>query len=160
MKKILLTTIMLAASYALAAEPAPAPAPTIVGKWNLTSRACTSNATINDGVKIGADTVAIDNKADNTFEYSMTVGGCLTTVKGAYVADGMKVDYTTATSQGCKDADAHPMVDTYTTFYAYLSDTEAVTVTTGDKAAMSCPAGDALVMHFSKEVPTPAPVQP
>lgn len=165
MKKILVSTIVLAASYALAADPAPptnpAPAPTIVGNWNLTSRACTSNAPINDGVKIGTDTVKVENKGDNTFSYVTNIGGCETTVTGTYMADGMKVDYTTATSQSCKDASPAPMVETMSIFYAYLSDTEAVTVTTGDKAAMSCPAGDALVMHFDKDTgampPAPQP---
>lgn len=161
MKKILVSTIVLAASYAVAATPAPAPQPTLVGNWNLTSRACTSNAPINDGVKIGTDTVKVDNKADNTFSYVTNIAGCETTVTGTYAADGMKVDYTTATSQSCKDTAPAPMVETMSIFYAYLSDTEAVTVTTGDKAAMSCPAGDALVMHFDKDTgsmpPAPKP---
>lgn len=161
MKMLLLTTIVLAASSTFAADPAP-PAeptkPTLVGNWNLTSRDCTSNAQINDGVKIGADTVKVENKEDNTFSYKTNINGCETTVEGTYQADGMKVDYTTATSKGCKDANPTPLVEKMSVFFAYLSDTEAVTVTTGDKAAMSCPAGDALVMHFEKEeAPAPTP---
>ena len=157
MKKILLTTIVLATSSAFAMYAEPAPSPTIVGNWNLTSRACTSNTQINDGVKIGTDTISIENKDDNTFSYKTNIGGCETTVLGTYAADGMKVDYTTVTSQSCKDAAPTPLVEKMSVFFAYLSDTEAVTVTTGDKASMSCPAGDALIMHFNKNVPAPAP---
>ncbi len=160
MKKILVSTIVLAASYALAADSAPAPQPTLVGHWNLTSRACTSNAPINDGVKIGTDTVKVENNADHTFSYVTNIAGCETTVNGVYAADGMKVDYTTATSQSCKDTAPAPMIETMSIFYAYLSDTEAVTVTAGDKATMSCPAGDALIMHFDKDpgsAPAPQP---
>lgn len=157
MKKILLSTMILAASSAFAADPTPpAPAePSVVGNWNLTSRACTSNAAINDGVKIGSDTISVENKDDNTFSYKTNIAGCETTVMGTYKVDGMKVEYTTATSQSCKDTAPAPMVETMSVFFAYLSDKEAVTVTTGDKAALSCPAGDALVMHFDREVPTP-----
>lgn len=145
MKKILLP-LLLTASYAFADETPPEP--TIVGNWNLTSRACTSNTPINDGVKIGTDTVSVENKADGTFEYKTNFAGCAGTLTGTYVADGMKVDYTTATSQSCKDAAPTPMVASISIFYAYLSETEAVTITTGDQAAMSCPAGDALILHF------------
>lgn len=159
MKTLLISTLVLAASSAFAAAPTPT-TPSIVGKWNLTSRACTSNAQINDGVKIGTDTVKVENKDDNSFSYTTNIGGCETTVMGTYKADGMKVDYTTTTSKSCKDTNPSPLKETMTVFYAYLSDTEAVTVTTGDKAAMSCPAGDALVMHFEKEgtnPPSPTP---
>src|SRR5207253_6999416 len=105
-KTILLTTVLLAGSYGFAADPTPptpAPAPTVQGDWNLTSRACTSNAAINDGIKIGQDSVSVSNKADNTFEYKMNVAGCETTVSGTYVVDGMKVTYTSVASKGCKD---------------------------------------------------------
>lgn len=157
MKTLLITTLVLAASSAFAADPTPTE-PSVVGKWNLTSRACTSNAQINDGVKIGTDTVKVENKGDNSFSYTTNIGGCETTVMGTYKVDGMKVDYTTATSKSCKDANPSPMVETMSVFFAYLSDSEAVTVTTGDKAAMSCPAGDALVMHFDREeAPAPTP---
>jgi hypothetical protein len=147
MKTIILTTVLLAASYGFAAGE-----PSLEGTWELTSRACTSNAQINDGVKIGQDKIAVTNNADNSFQYKMDVGGCETTMIGSYVVDGMKVTYTTASSQSCKDATPVPMIDTHTIFFAYLSATEAVTVTTGDKAAMSCPAGDALVMHFDRAI--------
>ncbi len=145
MKKIIFTGILLAASYGFAA------APSIQGTWELTSRACTSNAQINDGMKIGQDSVYISNNADNTFQYKMTVGGCETRVTGVYTVDGMKVTYTSASSQSCKELNPVPMNDTHSVFFAYLSDKEAVTVLTGDKAAMSCPAGDALLMHFDKQ---------
>jgi len=151
MKKMILTTVLLAASTGFAADP------TIEGTWNVTSRACTSNAAINDGVKIGVDKLSVIQNADKTFEYKMNVGGCETIVKGTYVQDGMKVTYSSLTSQSCKDANPVPMIDSYSLFIAYLSDTEAVTVTTGDKAAMVCPAGDALVVHYAKEAPAPTP---
>jgi hypothetical protein len=152
MKKILFSTIALAASYTFAAGTPPQQ-PSLVGTWDLTSRACTSNAPINDGVKIGTDKISVEQKADNTFSYVTNIGGCQTTINGTYVADGMKVDYTTVTSQSCKNKAPTPMVEKMSLFFAYLSDTEAVTVTTGNKAAMSCPAGDALVMHFNKIMP-------
>jgi len=151
MKKMFIATLLMTvSSYGFAADPAPEPS--VLGKWELTSRDCTSNAKINDGIKIGEDKIEITNNSDNSFEYSLNVGGCLTIVKGTYTVDGRKVDYTSTTSQSCKDAAPTPMVDTQSMFVAYLSGTEAVTVTTGDKAAMSCPAGDALIMHFMKEV--------
>jgi hypothetical protein len=155
MKKIFFATVLLATSYGFAADPAPAPEPSIQGTWNLTSRACTSNALINDGVKIGQDTIAVTNNADNSFQYKTNIGGCETTVNGTYMLDGMKVTYTSTSSQSCKETAPVPMTDTHSMYVAYLSDLAAVTVTTGDKAAMSCPAGDALVMHFDKAPATP-----
>lgn len=158
MKKILLTTVMFAAAYAYADAPpaTPAPAPTVIGTWNMTTRACTSNAAAHDGMKAG-DTIVLKNNDDNTFELTSTMGGCATDMKGAYAVDGMKVDYTSATSQSCKDADAQPLVGTVSVYFAYLSDTEAVTVQTGDSAAMVCPQGDALITHFNKDTGAPAP---
>lgn len=149
MKKVILTSVLLATSYGFAADPAPS----LEGTWNVTSRACTSNAAINDGIKIGEDKLSVSQKADNTFEYKMIVGGCETVITGTYMLEGMKATYTTMTSKGCKDMMPVPMVDTYVTYFAYLSATEAVTVTTGDKAEMSCPVGDALVIHYAKEEP-------
>jgi hypothetical protein len=157
MKKMILSTVLLASSIGFAAPPAPAPEPSLEGTWNVTSRACTSNAAINDGVKIGQDKLSVTQNADKTFEYKMNVGGCETTVKGTYAVDGMKVTYTALTTQGCKDNAPKPMSETFSSYVAYLSATEAVIVTTGDKAAMVCPAGDALVVHYAKEGATPTP---
>lgn len=155
MKKIILTTVLLAASYGFADEPTPpepAPAPSIQGVWELKSRACSSNAEINDGLKLGPDSIYVSNNADNSFQYKMNVGGCETNVTGTYLVEGMKVTYTSASSQSCKEAAPVPLAETVSVFFAYLSDKEAVTVHTGDKAAASCPAGDALIMHFDRVV--------
>lgn len=155
MKKILFTTVLLASSYTLAMRSAPPeqpePVQSIEGVWNVKSRACTSNAPINDGVKLGQDKISIHQKPDKTFEYKMNVGGCETIVTGTYVQEEKKVTYTSKTSKGCKDANPVPLNESFSTFFAYLSQSEAVTVTTGAKAAMLCPAGDALVLHFTKE---------
>jgi hypothetical protein len=154
MKKLIFTTILLTASFGFATgAPTPAPKPSIQGTWQLTARACTSNALINDGLKLGPDSVFVTNNNDSSFQYKITVGGCETLVTGTYAVDGMKVTYTSASSKSCKDVNPVPMADTRSVFYAYLSDKEAVTVTTGDKAAMSCPAGDALIMQFIKMTP-------
>ncbi|HEY8271199.1 MAG TPA: lipocalin family protein [Pseudobdellovibrionaceae bacterium] len=156
MKKIIFTTVLLAASYGFAAQPAPAPqpapqTPSLEGTWQLTSRSCSSNAQIKDDLKIGQDSITLTNNPDKTFQYQLVMGGCETKVTGSYTAEGMKVTYKSATSQSCKDANPIAMSDSYPVFFAYVSDKEAVAIMTGDKAQMSCPAGDALIMHFNKQ---------
>lgn len=159
MKKLVFSTVMLAASYSFAfAEPTQPIA--IEGTWNVTSRACTSNAPVKDGVKIGTDTISITQNKDMTFELNSNVGGCETVTKGTYKVDGMKIDYTAKTSQGCKDKAPVPVNEKQSMFVAFINGNEAVTVSTGDMAAEACPAGDALVTHWTKESATPPPVCP
>lgn len=152
MKKMIFTSVLLAATYAFAGQPAPQPEPSIEGNWQLTARACSSNAQINDGLKIGQDTVTLLNKPDQSFEYQVTMGGCATKVVGTYSVEGKKITYKSTSSQSCKDANPVPLTETQSIFLAHLTDKEAVAVITGDKAQMSCPAGDALIMSYTKEV--------
>ncbi|MGZ3745291.1 MAG: lipocalin family protein [Pseudobdellovibrionaceae bacterium] len=155
MKKFILSSVLLAASYGFAAEPAPAPAPSLEGTWELTSRACTSNAEIKDGLKLGQDSIIVSNNPDGSFQYKLNMAGCETVIQGTYTAEGMKVTYKATSSQSCKDANPVPLSESHPAFFAYLSDKEAVTVLTGDSAAMSCPKGDALIMHFNRQQPKP-----
>ncbi|WP_413291163.1 hypothetical protein [Bdellovibrio sp. HCB337] len=165
MKKLIFSSVLLAAAIGFAADPPADPPttpaePSIEGTWNVTGRACTSNAQLKDNIKIGTDTLSMTNNADMSFEYKTNIAGCETVMKGTYVKDGMKVDYSATSSQGCKDTAPVPMNETHSMFIAHLSDTEAVTVATGDMAEMSCPAGDALVVNWAKDGATPTPPTP
>jgi len=150
MKTILLSAALLAASYSFAATPASV-LDDMEGTWNVKSRACTSNTPINDGIKLGQDKISVTHKADKTFEYKTNIGGCETIVKGTYELDNMKATYNSNSYQGCKDANPSPRNESFSIYIAYLNEDEAVTVATGEQAAMSCPAGDALVVHYTKE---------
>lgn len=151
MKLILLSTVLLSASLCFAVEP-PA-APTLNGTWNLVERSCSSNSVPKDGMKIGTDTMAITNNNDKTFTSRATLGGCETVMNGTYTVDGMLVTYTAMSSQSCKDVAPVPMSESHSLFFAYLSDAEAVAISTDAKAEISCPPGDALVLRFQKVQP-------
>jgi hypothetical protein len=156
MKKALLSTLLLfAASYGFADAPAPAPAPTIVGTWNLTGLECSSGTPVSGGIKIGEDTMKGTFNADNTASYASKIGGCDMTAKGTYKLEGSLLTTTITEGQSCKDTAPVPMNETKSVFVAHMGEAEIVTVATGKDAAAVCPAGDALVSHFAKEVVTP-----
>jgi len=154
MKTALLSTlVLLAGVYANAADPVDPPAaPSIVGTWSLSALACSSGAPLSGGIKIGEDTMKATFAENNTFSEMATVAGCDMAAKGTYKLDGNILTTTVTEAKTCKDVNPVPMNETKTCFVAHLSDTQAVSVTTGDKAAAVCPAGDALISTFTKDV--------
>lgn len=145
MKKSIFTVAMLFfGSHAFATTIQP----TILGDWNLNNRACTSNTPINDGVL----KITVKFNDDKTFVLKRLVADCETEIKGTYNVEGMKVIFTSATSQSCTQTAPQPMIETYSMYAACHTDTELILVATGSKAA-ACPTGDALILSYERIQP-------
>jgi len=141
MKKLfLLVYVLFAGSLALASTETE-----IIGEWNLGSRACTSNTPIQDGVQ----GINVTFNTDKSFELLRTVANCETKIKGTYAVEGMRIIFTSATSQSCTDTSPQPMPETYSMYAAYLGLMDMVLVATGSKAA-ACPAPDALILNYER----------
>jgi hypothetical protein len=141
-KLFLAAAMILVGSYALAAQP------TILGEWNLSSRACTSNTPLNDG----AVQINVVFNVDSTYVLKRTAAGCQTEIKGTYAVEGRKVVFTSVTAQNCTDTFPQPMPETYSMYAAYHSEAELVLVATGNKA-VACPSTDALILNYEKVQP-------
>lgn len=149
MKKIFLLTAILFGPYSLAVgQKVVSRQPTVLGEWNLESRACTSNTPLNDGLV----QINVRFNSDNTFELKRIAAGCQTEIKGTYAVDGRKINFMSVTSQSCNDTSPVPMPETYSMYAAYINDTDLVLVATGTKAA-ACPASDALILNYQKIQP-------
>ena len=158
MKSMLLSTMVFFAatySFADAPAPAPAPAPTVVGTWDLTSLECSSGVAVSGGIKVGQDTMKVTFGQDQSFASSSVVAGCDMMAKGTYVVNGNVLTQTITQAQTCKDANPVTMNESKSVYIAYLGDTEGVSVTTGKDAAAVCPAGDALISRYTREVAPP-----
>lgn len=141
MKKVFLAfMILLAGSLASASTET-----TILGDWHLSSRACTSNTPINDGVV----KINVTFNADKSYILHRQVADCETEIKGTYGVEGMRIIFTSATSQSCTDTSPQPMPETYSMYAAHLTDTNLVLVASGSKAA-ACPAPDALILNYER----------
>ena len=152
MKQVFLAALIFLGSYTLARAGNKLLAPdqtSVLGEWDLTSRACTSNTPLNDG----AVQINVRFNDDETFELKRIVAGCQTEIKGTYAIDGRKINFMAVTSQSCNDTSPQPMPDTYSMYAAYLNETELVLVATGTKAA-ACPATDALILNYEKLQPS------
>lgn len=152
-KAFLSTMVFLAGSYALAADPAPAP--TVVGTWNLVSAECTSGTPLSGGIKIGQDVMTATFAEDQSAHFNAKIAGCDMVARGTYKVEGSILTATMSEAQSCKDATPLPVNETKKFFIAYLNEQEAVIVTTGPDAAAMCPAGDSMVSHYSKIAPLP-----
>lgn len=151
MKKITLAAMIFLGPYVLAKDtnqPLTTNQPTVLGGWDLSSRACTSNTPLNDGVV----QINVRFNDDSSFELKRIAAGCQTEIKGSYAIDGRKITFMAATSQSCNDTSPQPMPETYSMYAAYLNDTELVLVATGTKA-VACPATDALILNYEKVQP-------
>jgi len=144
MKKALVSLLVLATTQVFAAT-------TIHGTWKLSSRECSSNAPVNDGLKIEQDSVEITYAPDMSFLFKSQIGSCKSWSTGTYALDGMKLTNVIKQSQSCTDLTPAAMDITRNYFVAFADEKNAIIVTTGPNAEKVCPVSDALISRYMKQ---------